>query len=252
MAVQIRITLAPIKCPWRFPIDTIIEALKEAIRLIIDLDPAVLEIVKRSLRVTISALLIAAILGIPVGTWLALNRFRGQRIVSAIVYTGMGLPPVVVGLCVYLMLSRSGPLGDLGWLFSMNAMIIAQVIIATPLIVGVTMSSVLGVDPGLRVQLRALGATRLQTIWAILTEARFGIIVGIVAGFGSIISEVGAVMLVGGNIDGRTRVLTTAVVLETRRGNFDFALALGIILLGLSFAANFVMAMGQGRVVNLR
>jgi tungstate transport system permease protein len=204
--------------------------------------------VQRSLGVTASALVISAVLGIPVGTWLALVRFRGKRLMNAIIYTGMGLPPVVVGLVVYLFLSRSGPLGDLGWLFTTRAMIVAQVIIATPLVVGVTMSSVLGVDPALRPQLRALGATRWQATRATLLEARFGVIVGLVAGFGSIISEVGAVMLVGGNIDGRTRVLTTAVVLETRRGNFDLALALGIILLALSFAANLIMVLGQGKV----
>jgi tungstate transport system permease protein len=208
----------------------------------------VVEIVKRSLGVTASALVISAVLGIPVGTWLALVRFRGKRLMNAIIYTGMGLPPVVVGLVVYLFLSRSGPLGDLGWLFTTRAMIVAQVIIATPLVVGVTMSSVLGVDPALRPQLRALGATHWQATRATLLEARFGVIVGLVAGFGSIISEVGAVMLVGGNIDGRTRVLTTAVVLETRRGNFDLALALGIILLALSFAANLIMVLGQGKV----
>jgi tungstate transport system permease protein len=160
----------------------------------------------------------------------------------------MGLPPVVVGLAVYLFLSRSGPFGWLAWLYSLPAMVTAQVIIATPLIIGVTMSSVLGVDPALRGQLRALGATHWQATRAMLIEARFGVIVGLVAGFGSIISEVGAVMLVGGNIEGRTRVLTTAVVLETRKGNFDLALALGIILLALSFVANAVMMMGQGRL----
>lgn len=201
----------------------------------------------RSLQVTVSALAISAVVGIPIGTWLALARFPGKRLVNAIIYTGMGLPPVVVGLIVYLFLSRSGPFGDLGWLFTSHAMIVAQVIIATPLILGVTMSSVLGVDPALRIQLRALGATRVQATWAVLSEARFGVIVGLVAGFGSIISEVGAVMLVGGNIDGRTRVLTTAVVLETRRGNFDLALALGIILLALSFLTNLVMTLGQGK-----
>jgi tungstate transport system permease protein len=152
-----------------------------------------------------------------------------------------------VGLVVYLFLSRSGPLGELDWLFSMPAMILAQTIIATPLIIGVTMSAVLAVDPALRPQLQALGATRRQSIWALLWEARFGLIVGLVAGFGSIISEVGAVMLVGGNIDEKTRVLTTAIVLETRRGNFDLALALGIILLGLSFLANFLLVLLQGR-----
>jgi tungstate transport system permease protein len=208
----------------------------------------VIEIMVRSLQVTASALVISTIIGVPGGTWLALARFPGKRIATAIIYTGMGLPPVVVGLVVYLFLSRSGPLGDLGWLFTVRAMVVAQVIIATPLIVGVTMSSVLGVDPALRPQLLALGATRWQATRAILLEARFGVIVGLVAGFGSIISEVGAVMLVGGNIDGRTRVLTTAVVLETRQGHFAFALALGIILLALSFVANLVMVSGQGKL----
>ena len=205
------------------------------------MDSAVVEIALRSLSVTAFALLISTVLGIPLGTWLALARFPGKRAVTAIIYTGMGLPPVVVGLVVFLFLSRSGPFAELGWLFTTNAMVIAQVIIATPLVIGVTMSSVAGVDPGLRPQIRTLGATPLQATWVQLYEARFGVIVGIVAGFGSIISEVGAVMLVGGNIAGRTRVLTTAIVLETRQGEFDFALALGIILLLISFSANAVL-----------
>jgi len=176
-----------------------------------------------------------------------LTAFPGRRLLTALIYTGMGLPPVVVGLVVYLFLSRSGPLGRLGWLFSFEAMVIAQTIIATPLILGVTMSSVLAIPRELRLQLRGLGATRWQTTWAVLWEARFGVIVGLVAGFGSIISEVGAVMLVGGNIEGRTRVLTTAIVLETRQGEFDVALALGIILLALSFISNFALVMLQQR-----
>ncbi|GAB4476061.1 MAG: ABC transporter permease [Anaerolineae bacterium] len=207
-----------------------------------------LEIAGRSLQVTAIALAISAAVGVPAGAWLALTRFPGKRIFTAFIYTGMGLPPVVVGLFVYLILSRSGPLGDLGWLFSVRAMVIAQVIIATPLVVGVTMSAVLAVDPSLGPQLRALGATRRQANLAILSEARVGVVVGLVAGFGSIISEVGAVMLVGGNIEGRTRVLTTAVVLETRKGNFDLALALGLILLALSFVTNLAMVLGQGRL----
>lgn len=227
--------------------ETILQALHEAIRLLLELDPAVMEIVVRSLQVTVIALAISTLLGIPVGTWLALTDFPGKRIFTTMIYTGMGLPPVVVGLVVYLLLSRSGPMGDLGWLFSMPAMIMAQTIIATPLIVGVTLSSVLSVDPALRVQLRAIGATPWQATWAQLYEARFGLIVGLVAGFGSIISEVGAVMLVGGNIEGRTRVLTTAVVLETRQGNFDLALALGIILLSISFLTNALLMLLQGR-----
>lgn len=206
----------------------------------------------RSLQVTVSALTLSALIGIPAGVILALSRFPGRRLITTLIYTGMGLPPVVVGLAVYLLLSRSGPLGNWGWLFSMQAMIMGQTIIAVPLVAGVTMSSVLGVDPALRMQIRAIGATRWQSTITMLYEARFGVIVGLVAGFGAIISEVGAVMLVGGNIDGRTRVLTTAVVLETRQGNFDVALALGIILLGLSFITNLIMVIGQGRAGETR
>lgn len=205
----------------------------------------------RSLHVTASALALSALIGIPSGTGIALARFRGKRLVTALIYTGMGLPPVVVGLVVYLVLSRSGPLGNLGWLFTTRAMVVAQTIIATPLVMGVTMSSVLGVDPTLRPQVRALGATRWQATRTVLIEARYGVIVGLVAGFGSIISEVGAVMLVGGNIENRTRVLTTAIVLETRQGHFAFALALGIILLAISFLANLIMVLGQGKVVEV-
>jgi tungstate transport system permease protein len=150
----------------------------------------------------------------------------------------MGLPPVVVGLVVYLLFSRSGPLGGLGWLFTPPAMVVAQVIIALPLVTGLTMTAVQGVEPGLRLQVRALGATRWQELSAVLHEARVGVMAAIVAAFGSIISEVGAVMLVGGNIEGRTRVLTTAIVLNTRMGEFDLALALGIILLLLAFLTN--------------
>lgn len=228
-------------------IQTIVEALQEALRLIVSLDSTVVEVALRSLSVTAAALMISVVIGIPLGAWFALVRFPGKRVFTALIYTGMGLPPVVVGLIVFLFLSRSGPLGDLGWLFTTRAMIIAQAIIATPLVIGMTMSSVAGVDPGLRPQMRALGATRWQVTWAQLVEARFGVIVGIVAGFGSIISEVGAVMLVGGNIEGRTRVLTTAIVLETRQGEFDVALALGIILLLLSFVANAALVLLQAR-----
>jgi tungstate transport system permease protein len=167
----------------------------------------------------------------------------------------MGFPPVVIGLIVYLLLSRSGPLGQLGSpvvpaLFTPAAMVLAQAIISFPLVAGFTMAAVMGVDPFLARQVRSLGATRIQTVVTILAEARVGVVVSILAGFGSIISEVGAVMLVGGNIEHRTRVLTTAVVLETRKGNFDLALALGIILLGLAFVANLAMITLQGRTFN--
>jgi tungstate transport system permease protein len=175
--------------------------------------------------------------------------------VVALLYTGMGFPPVVVGLFVYLLLSRSGPLGQLNapWvpaLFTPGAMVLAQSIISFPLVAGFTMAAVMGVEPQLRQQVQALGATRLQTAATILSEARIGVVVSVIAGFGSIISEVGAVMLVGGNIEGRTRVLTSAIMLETRKGAFDLALALGAILLGLSFAANLAMLQLQGRALH--
>lgn len=216
------------------------------------LDPALLEIVALSLQVSGIALLISAIIGIPLGALMGLSRFRGRKLLIAFLYTGMGFPPVVVGLFVYLMLSRSGPFGQLNSslipaLFTPGAMVVAQTIIAFPLVAGFTMAAVMGVDPSLRQQVQALGATRWQTVLSVLAEARIGVIVSVIAGFGSIISEVGAVMLVGGNIAGSTRVLTTAIVLETRQGNFDLAIALGAILLGISFLTNVVMLRLQGR-----
>ena len=206
-----------------------------------------IRIVSLSLRVTGAALLFSTLAGIPLGSWLGLKRFVGRQLVMALLYTGMGFPPVVVGLFVYLVLSRSGPLGSLGWLFTPAAMIVAQVIISFPLVSGFTMAAVMGVDPDLRQQVLSLGATDWQATLAVLREARVGVMVSIIAGFGSIISEVGAVMLVGGNIQGSTRVLTTAIVLETRKGNFDLAIALGVVLLALSFLANLAMLRLQGR-----
>lgn len=225
----------------------ILQGALEALRLLYTRDPAVLEILGLTLRVSGTALLFSTLVGVPLGSLLGLKRFPGRRLLTALLYTGMGLPPVVVGLFVYLMLSRSGPLGSWGWLFTPRAMIVAQTIISFPLIAGFTMSSVLGVDPDLRRQVRSLGATNWQVTRAVLTEARTGVVVALVAGFGSIISEVGAVMLVGGNIDGSTRVLTTAIVLETRKGQFALAIALGLILLTLSFAANVAMMTLQGK-----
>lgn len=209
--------------------------------------PSLLPIILLSLYISVVALGIAAVIGIPAGAALALRRFPGHRAVVLSTYTGMGLPPVVVGLFVYLLLSRSGPLGPLDWLFSPAAMIVAQTVIALPLVVGLTMSAVQAVDPTLRLQIRALGATPAQVMWTVLSEARAGSVAALVAAFGSIISEVGAVMLVGGNIEGQTRVLTTAIVLETRKGNFDLALALGAVLLGLAFLSNALLLRLQGR-----
>jgi tungstate transport system permease protein len=236
-------------------VETLVEALIQALRLIAESDPELLEIVALSLRVSGIALLISTLIGIPIGALLGLTRFIGRQAILAFLYTGMGFPPVVIGLFVYLLLSRSGPLGSLNHplipaLFTPAAMVVAQTIIALPLVAGFTMAAVMGVDPHLRLQVRALGATRRQSLFAIISEARIGVLVSIIAGFGSIISEVGAVMLVGGNIANRTRVLTTAIVLETGKGNFDLALALGVILLSISFVINVLMLYLQGKGIS--
>lgn len=194
-----------------------------------------------SLGVSGAALALASLIGLPLGAWLALSRVPGRRLIELLIYTGMGFPPVVVGLAVYLLLSRSGPLGGLGWLFTPSAMITAQVIIALPMVTGLTLTSIEGLDPSLRLQLRALGASSGQVLGTLLSEARGGVLSALIAAFGSIVSEVGAVMLVGGNIEGQTRVLTTAIVLETRQGHFELALALGAFLLSLTFVANYAI-----------
>lgn len=206
-----------------------------------------LSIILLSLYVSGVALAIASAVGIPIGAGVALRPPPGQKLIELLIYTGMGLPPVVVGLFVYILLSRSGPFGFLGWLFTPSAMIAAQVIIALPLVIGLTMSAVAGVDPALHLQVRSLGAAPAQVMWTVLWEAKAGVTAAVVAAFGGIISEVGAVMLVGGNIEGSTRVLTTAIVLETRKGNFELALALGGVLLALAFASNFVLQRLPGR-----
>ena len=210
--------------------------------------PELLQIVALTLRVTGAALLLATLSGVPIGALLGLVRFRGQRVITLALYTGMGLPPVVVGLFVYLFLSRGGPLGPLGWLFTPAAMIVAQAIIAFPLVAGLTMSAVAGVDHAVREQVFALGASRWQSAWTVLIEARVGVTAAIVAAFGGTISEVGAVMLVGGNIEGQTRVLTTAIVLYTRQGEFAMAMALGVTLIAVAFGANVLLLRLQGRL----
>jgi tungstate transport system permease protein len=215
-----------------------LSALRHAIQLILSGDASLWQIVFLTLFVSSVALVLAALFGIPLGAWLGLRSFPGRRWLTAFIYTGMGFPPVVVGLVVYLLLSRQGAFGAFNWLFRPQAMILAQTILALPLVSGVTMTAVRGVSADMRLQLHSLGATNWQAVRAILGEARQGVVVGLVAGFGAAISEVGAVMLVGGNIEGRTRVLTTAIVLETRQGNFDLALALGLVLLLLAFVAN--------------
>jgi len=232
--------------------ETLWSGILEGMRLLVGGDPYLWQIVGRTAGVSGSALTVSALLGIPLGTLLGLGRFAGKRLAQALVYTGMGLPPVVAGLAVYLLLSRNGVLGPLGLpgvpdLFTPGAMILAQVTIATPLVIGFTMAAVTEVDPDLQRQVQALGATRSQVAWATLREARLGVLIALVAGLGSIISEVGAVMMVGGNIENSTRVLTTAIMLETRRGNFDRAIGLGLVLLTLTFLTNLAVTQLQGK-----
>lgn len=232
--------------------ETIINGLMEGLRLFFTGDPTLWKIIRVTAQVCGSALVISAILGIPFGVYLGLNRFPGRRLIQALVFTGMGLPPVLVGLGVYLLLSNSGILGPLQFewipnLFTIPAMVLAQVVIATPMIVGYTMSAVGEVSPDLNLQIRSMGATRWQVQAAILWEARRGVLVALIGGLGAIISEVGAVMMVGGNIEGSTRVMTTAILLETRRGNFQLALGLGVILLAIAFLVNVSAAQLQGK-----
>jgi tungstate transport system permease protein len=208
---------------------------------------ALWEVIRTTLQVSGSALAISTLIGIPLGAGLGLATYPGRRLVTALMYTGMGFPPVVVGLAVFLTLSRSGPLGDLSWLFTPQAMICAQTVIALPLVAGLTKAAVESADREVRLQVRSLGASRVQEMWAVLDEARLGVVASILAGLGGILSEVGAAMLVGGNIEGQTRVLSTAVVLETRRGDFALALALGGVLLSMTFVLNVLGLRLEGR-----
>ena len=223
------------------------QGIKEAIRLILSGDPGVLQITWLSLRISGSATLLSLLVGIPAGVGLALAKFPGRGLLIALVNTGMGLPPVVVGLFVSIFLWRSGPLGALGLLYTPTAIVIAQFVIAAPIVVGLTVAAMQQLNPKLRLQLLALGASRWQLLWLLMREARLPLLAAVMAGFGGVISEVGASMMVGGNLLGQTRVLTTATVLETGKGNFDVAIALSLILLALVFGVNYLLTWVQQR-----
>jgi tungstate transport system permease protein len=225
--------------------DVLWDALGDALRLLFGGDEETYEIILLSLRVSLSATAIAFVLGLPLGMLLAFGRFRGRRPLLALVNTGMGLPPVVVGLVVTVLLWRSGPFGGLEILFTPTAMIIAQAAIGLPLVAGLSAAGLQHVDPDFAVQMQALGASRARALWEVALEARLPLIAGAMAAFGALISEVGAAMMVGGNIAGETRVLTTAAVLEASRGEFSLALALGLILLAVAFAVNLTLTMLQ-------
>ena len=227
--------------------DLILEGIKKAFWLLITFDPEVFSITLLSLQVSGSATLISLFFGISIGTSVALTRFRGRRIAVSLINTGMGLPPVVVGLFVTIFLWRNGPLGFFGMLYTPTAMIIAQTVIATPIVMGITLAAMQQLPTKLRLQILALGATRLQMVWILIKEARLPLLAAVMAGFGGVISEVGASIMVGGNIKGYSRVLTTATVMETSRGNFDVAIALGIILLLFAYLINLILTHVQQR-----
>jgi tungstate transport system permease protein len=229
--------------------DLFADSLREALGLLLRGNRYVLDIVLLSLRVSGAAVLLGVIFGLPVGVAVGLARFPGRGAVVALIHTGFALPPVVVGLFVYMMLSNAGPAGGLELLFTPWAMILAQALLAAPYVAGISLAAVQGVPVEVRLQALALGASPARALMTHLREARLGIGAAIVAGFGAVISEVGAVMLVGGNIAGETRVMTTAIVLETRRGNFATAMAFGLILLAIAFTVNVLLTrMQQGRV----
>lgn len=227
--------------------DLIFEGIKKAFWLLITFDPEVMEITFLSLQISGTATLISLLIGVSTGTLIALSMFPGKKIVASLINTGMGLPPVVVGLFVTIFLWRNGPLGFLGILYTPTAMILAQAVIATPIVMGITLAAIQHLPPKLKLQILALGATRLQMVWILVKEAKLPLLAGVMAGFGGVISEVGASIMVGGNIKGYSRVLTTATVMETSRGNFDIAIALGIILLVLAFSVNFIITQIQQR-----
>ena len=223
------------------------DGIGQAFWLLITGDPEIWAVTWLSLKISGSATLLSLLLGIPIGIFLALTQFPGRSITVALINTGMGLPPVVVGLFVSIFLWRSGPLGLLELLYTPTAMVIAQLVIAFPIVAGLTMAAFQTLNPNLSLQLLGIGASRAQLLWLLCKEARLPLLAAVMAGFGGVISEVGASMMVGGNIRGQTRVLTTATVLETGKGNFEIAIALGLILLILTFAVNFLLTHIQQR-----
>ena len=223
------------------------EGIKKAVELLWTRDPEVLGITGFSLKVSILATLVSLVIGVAVGMALALNHFPGRRVLISLINTGMGLPPVVVGLFVTILLWRNGPLGFLEILYTPAALILAQTVIATPIIAGISLAAIQQLPPDLRLQILSLGASRWQMVRMLAIEARLPLMAAVMAGFGGVISEVGASIMVGGNIKGSTRVLTTATVMEAGKGNFDMAIALSLILLALTFGVNAALTHIQQR-----
>ena len=230
---------------------SIIDGFSAAFRLIVTLNPELLRIILLSLKVSGTALILAALLGLPVGAFLALGRVPLRGLMLSLLNTGMGLPPVAAGLFLYLFLSRSGPLGCLGLLYTPTAMVMAQCLLAFPIVASLSQAAIASVDPVIRQAAITLGATHFQESLAVVKEARYAIMAAIMAGLGRVMAEVGAIIIVGGNIAGYTRVMTTTIALETDKGNFELAIALGIILLTISFSVTvglrFFQRLGTGR-----
>lgn len=229
------------------PMELLLEGLKKAIEMILSGDPEILEITLLTLRVSITAVLVSTLVGIPTGMFLGLARFPGRRFILAIINIGMGLPPVVAGLWITLFLWRSGPLGDLAWLYTPTAIIMAQILVSLPIVTALTSTAFQQINPKLILQVKALGATKMQLYWILMKEVKLAILAAIIAGFGRVIAEVGAAMMVGGNISGETRILTTSIVMEVSKGNFDIALALSFILMTLAFIITFTLTYLQQR-----
>ena len=227
--------------------ESIFSGFKSAFLLILNFNPELLGIILMSLKVSGLALMIATLLGVPLAALVGLKRFPGRGLIINLLNTFMGLPPVVVGLFVYLLLSRKGPLGFLGLLYTPSAMVVAQTILAFPIVSALCHSAIVNVPAVIRQAARTLGANPSQEAMVVVKEARYGIMAGIIAGFGRVMAEVGAILMVGGNIAGYTRVMTTTIALETDKGNFELALALGIILLTISLCINFALRLIQER-----
>ncbi len=221
--------------------ETLLSGFSQAIRLIFSFDRDLYSIVFLSLKVSGGALLLAAFIGLPIGSVIGLKKFFGRDFIISLLNTFMGLPPVVVGLVLYLILSRSGPLGFMGILYSPSAMIIAQTLLAVPIIAALSHSSIIGVDDIVRKSAITLGATPLQAAIKVIAEARYGIMAAIIAALGRVIAEVGAILIVGGNIAGYTRVMTTTIALETDKGNFELAIALGVVLIFIALCINIIL-----------
>lgn len=220
--------------------DVMLQGMIQAAQLLFLGDQEVFQVALLTLQVSGTATAVSVVFGVPFGLWLALTEFRGKQAASSLVNFGMGLPPVVVGLIVSLLLWRYGPLGGLGLMYTPAAMIIAQAMIATPIVAGLSFAAILSVNTKLRWQLLSLGATPWQAGWLLIREARLGLMAAVIAGFGRVISEVGASMMVGGNIKDQTRVLTTATVMEVGKGNYDMAMAISFILLVAAYGVVMV------------